>query len=130
MDIGGHPPIPFGPTTSILSVFQLQHNLLFLAGFWVLHSRSHFGDLMIQVDIGGHPPSPFEPPPSVISICKFQHNLLFIAVFRVLNFWSRFEALKEDRMSKLRPREVETPIYPNGAHSSSASSPRVRILDV
>ena len=30
-----------------------------------------------------------------------------------------------DRMPKLRPREVETPIYPNGAHSFGASSPRV-----
>ena len=35
-----------------------------------------------------------------------------------------------DRMPKLRPREVETPIYPNGAHSFGASSPRVRCLDV
>ena len=95
MDIGGHPPIPFGPATSILSVFQLHHNLLFLAGFQVLHSRSRFGDLMIKVDIGGHPPSPFEPPPSVLSFCKFQHNLLFLAVFRVLNFLSHFEALND-----------------------------------
>ena len=36
----------------------------------------------------------------------------------------------EDRMPKLRPQEVETPIYPNGAHSFGASSPRVRFLDV
>ena len=35
-----------------------------------------------------------------------------------------------DRMPKLRPREVETPIYPNGAHSYGASSPRVRVLYV
>ena len=35
-----------------------------------------------------------------------------------------------DCMSKLRPREVETPIYPNGAHSFGASSPRVRFLDI
>ena len=33
-----------------------------------------------------------------------------------------------DSMPKLRPWEVETPIYPNGAHSFSASSPRVRFL--
>ena len=33
-------------------------------------------------------------------------------------------------MPKLRPWEVETPIYPNGAHSFGASSPRVRVLDV
>ena len=35
-----------------------------------------------------------------------------------------------DRMPKLRPWEVETPIYPNTAHSFGASSPRVRVLDV
>ena len=33
-----------------------------------------------------------------------------------------------DRMPKLQPREVETPIYPNGAHS--ALSPPIRFLDV
>ena len=167
VDIGGLPPIPFGPATSILSVFQLQHNLLFIAGFRVLHTRSRFGALIIQVDIGGHPSSPFEPPPSVISVCKFRHNLLFLAVFRVLNFRSCFEALNDvfwenggqhgsmdqccpfqnctpridlsnellsasngDRMPKLRPREVEPPIYLNGTHSFGASSPTVRVLDV
>ena len=39
-------------------------------------------------------------------------------------------ASNRDRMPKLRPREVETPIYPNGTHSFGASSPRVRFLDV
>ena len=39
-------------------------------------------------------------------------------------------ALNRDRMPKLCPREVETPIYPNGAHSFGASSPRVRVFDV
>ena len=34
------------------------------------------------------------------------------------------------RMPKLRPREVETSIYPNEAHNFGASSPRVRFLDV
>ena len=95
MDIGGHPPNPFGPTPSILATFRIQHHLLFLAGFRVLHSRSRFGALMIQVDIGGHPPIPFEPPPSVRSVFKLQHNLLFLAGFRVLNFRSHFEALNE-----------------------------------
>ena len=84
MDIGGHPPIPFGPAPSILAAFHIQHNLLFLAGFQVLHSQSHFGALMIQVDIGGHPPIPFEPPPLVLSVFKLQQNLLFLAVFWVL----------------------------------------------
>ena len=35
-----------------------------------------------------------------------------------------------DRMPKLHPWEVEPPIYPNGAHSFGASSPRIRFLDV
>ena len=35
-----------------------------------------------------------------------------------------------DHMPKLRPWEVETPIYPNVAHSFGASSPRVRVLNV
>ena len=35
-----------------------------------------------------------------------------------------------DRMPKLRPWEVETPIYPNGAHSFGTSSPRLRVLAV
>ena len=37
VDIGGHPPIPFETPPSVLSVFQFQHNLLFLAGFRVLN---------------------------------------------------------------------------------------------
>ena len=36
----------------------------------------------------------------------------------------------EDRMTKLRPREVEPPIYPDGAHSFSTSYSRVRFLDI
>ena len=96
VDFGRHPPIPFGPTPSILATFHFQHNLLFLTGFRVLHSRSHFGALMIQVDIGGHPPIPFEPPPLVLLVFNLQQNLLFLEVFRVLNFRSRFEALNDD----------------------------------
>jgi len=30
----------------------------------------------------------------------------------------------------LPPKEVDVPIYPNGAHYFGASSPRVRFLDV
>ena len=86
VDIGGHLPIPFGPPPSVLSIVHFQHNLLFLASFWVLNFWSRFEALMIQVDIGGHPPIPFEPPPLVRSIFKLQHNLLFLAVFQVLNF--------------------------------------------
>ncbi len=33
-------------------------------------------------------------------------------------------------MAKLRTWEVDVPIYPNGAHSFGASSPRIRFLDV
>jgi hypothetical protein len=33
-------------------------------------------------------------------------------------------------MPKLRPREVDVPTYPNGAHNLGVSSPRVRSLDV
>ena len=68
VDIGGHPPILFGPAPSILAAFHIQHNLLFLAVFQVLHSRSHFGGLIIQVDTGGHPPIPFELPSPVLSV--------------------------------------------------------------
>ena len=112
------------------------------------------------MDIGGHPPIPLGPPPLSLSVFQFRHNLLFLAVFQVLNFRSRFEALNDvfwvskhqihlescsprielsnyvscasngDSMPKLRPWEVETPIYPNGAHSFGTSSPRVRFLDV
>ena len=33
VDIGGHPPIPFGLAPSILASFHFHHNLQFLAGF-------------------------------------------------------------------------------------------------
>ena len=82
----------------------------------------------IQVDIGGHPPIPLGAPP--FSLLVFFQNLLFLAVFRVLNFQSRFEAPNGDSMPNLCPREVETPIYPSGAHIFGASSPGVRFLDV
>ena len=36
----------------------------------------------------------------------------------------------KDLMLKSHPREVETLIYPNGAHSFGSSSPRVRFLDI
>ena len=154
------------PQHQFLQLFT-SNNLLFLAGFQVLHSRSYFGALMIEVDIGGHPPIPLGPPPLSLSVFQFRHNLLFLAVFRVLNFRSRFEALNDifwenrenhvsmdrccslkicipwtdisnevwyasngDHMPKLRPWEVETLIYPNGAHSFGASSPRVRVFAV
>ena len=112
VDIGGHPPIPFGPAPSILAAFHIQHNLLFLAGFRVLHSWSRFGGLMIQVDIGGHPPIPLGPPPLSLSVFQFRHNLLFLAVFRVLNFRSRFEALNDIFLGKRRATRVHGPMLP------------------
>ena len=39
-------------------------------------------------------------------------------------------ASNKDHMPKLRPREVDVLIYPKGAHSFRASSPRVKFLDV
>ena len=63
-----------------------------------------------------------------------------MAAFRVLNYISHFEALdisnevlfmsNIDGITKLRPGEFLIPIYPIGAHSFGASSPRVRFLDV
>ena len=90
MDIGGHPPIPFGQAPSIIAAFHIQHNLLLLASFRVLHSRRRFGALLIQVDIGGHPHIPFEPPPSVLSVFKLQNNLLFLVVFSGLELSEPF----------------------------------------
>ena len=113
--------------------------------------------MLIQMDIDGHPPIPLGAPPLSLLVFQSRHNLIFLVVFWVLNFWSRFEALNDvfwengrirscspridisngvwctsngDHMPKLCPWEVETPIYPNSAHSFGASSPTVRILDV
>ena len=94
------------------------------------------------MDIGGQPPIPLGAPPLSLSVFQFQYNLLFLAVFQVLNFSLKifspqidisnevWYASNRDRMPKLRPWEVETPIYPNEAHSFGASSPRVRVLAV
>ena len=80
------------------------------------------------MDIGSHPPIPLGTPPLSLSFFQFQHNLLFLVVFQVLKSWSHCEAPNGDSMLKLRPREVEAPIYPNGAHSFGASSPRVNFF--
>ena len=82
------------------------------------------------MDIGGHPPIPLGAPPLSISVFQFRHSLLFLVVFQVLKLQSYFKAPNGDGMPKLHPREFETPIYPNGAHSFGASSPRVNYLDV
>ena len=82
-------------------------------------------------DPGGYwwPPAYSTWGPTIVSFIFF-HNLLFLAIFRVLNFRSHFEAPNGDSMPNLHPWEVETPIYPNGAHIFYASSPRVMFLDV
>ena len=77
VDIDGHPPIPFGLAPSILVAFHIQHNLLFLGGFRVLHSCSRFEALMIQMDIGGHPLIPFGPAPSILPFFHFQQLTIF-----------------------------------------------------
>ena len=85
VDIGGHPSIPFGSTPSILAAFHIQHHLLFLASFRVLHSQSRFEALMIQVDIGGHPPIPLGAPPL---------SLTFFSVSEQLTIFSSFSGLE------------------------------------
>ena len=119
VDIGGHPPIPLGAPPLSISVFQFRHNLLFLAVFRVLNFRSRFEDLNDVFweyrEQHGSMDRCFS-----LKICIPQ-----IDISNKLCF-----ASNGDRMPKLRPREVETPIYPNGAHSFGASSPRVRVLDV
>ena len=102
VDIGGHPPIPFEPPSLVLSVFKLQKNLLFLAAFRVLNFRSRFEAL----------------------------NDVFWASFYQQISWNEIHpescgpridlsnellsASNRDRVPKLRPREVEPPIYPKG----------------
>ena len=93
-----------------LSVFQFRHNLLFLAVFWVLSFRSHFEALNDIFWENGE---------------RLKSFSLRINISNEL-----LSASNRDRMPKLRSREVETPIYPNGTQSFGASSPRVRFLDV
>ena len=93
VDIGGPPPIRFGPTTSILVAFHFQQLTIFsrLSGpplpepFWGLNDPSGYW----------WPPtySIWTPPP-VLSVFKLQQNLLFLATFWVLNFRSRFHGMK------------------------------------
>ena len=77
VDIGGHPPIPFVLSPSILVAFHFQHNLLFIAGCHFMNFRSRLEALMSDVDIGGHPPSPFGPAPSVLLVYSFGTTYYF-----------------------------------------------------
>ena len=119
VDIGGHPPIPLGAPPLYISVFQFRHSLLFLAVFRVLNFRSRFEALndVFWENGGQHG--------SMDRCCPFQ-----ICIPRIDLSNEVWYASNGDRMPKLRPWEVETPIYPNGAHSFGASSPRVRVLAV
>ena len=119
VDIGGHPPIPFEPPYSFLSIFKLQQNLLFLAVFRVLNFRSRFEALNDVFWENG------EQHGSMDRCCPFRICSPLIDLSNEVWYTSN-----RDRMPKLRPWEVETPIYPNGAHSFGASSPRVRVLAV
>jgi hypothetical protein len=64
VDIGGHPPIPFGPPPLVLLVFQFPHNLLFLAVFRVLNFWSRFEALN---DVFGKTGSNMEVPSILIT---------------------------------------------------------------
>ena len=119
VDIGGHPPIPFEPPPSVLSFFKLQQNLLFLAVFRVLNFWSRFEALNDVFWENG------EQDASMDQCFSFRSCTPRTDISNEL-----LSASNGDQMPKLRPREVETPIYPNGTHSFGASSPRVRFLDV
>ena len=119
MDIDGHPPIPLGAPPLSLSVFQFRHNLLFLAVFRVLNFRIRFEALNDIFWENGEQNGLMDHCYS-LKICSPRIDLSN-------EVWY---ASNRDRMPKLRPLEVETPIYPNGAHSFGASSPRVRVLAV
>jgi len=119
VDIGGHSPIPLGAPPLSISVFQFRHSLLFLAVFRVLNFRSRFEALNDVFWENG------EQHGSIDRCCLFK-----ICIPRIDLSNEVWYASNGDRMPKLRPWEVETPIYPNGAHSFGASSPRVRFLDV
>ena len=119
VDIGGHPPIPLGPPPLSLSVFQFRYNLLFLAVFRVLNFPSRFEALndVFWENREQH---------GSIDQC-FSFKICSPRIYLSNEVWY---ASNGDRIAKLRPWEVETPIYPNGAHSFGASSPRVRVFAV
>ena len=119
VDIGGHLPIPLGAPPLSISVFQFRHSLLFLVVFRVLNFWSRF-EALNDVFLENR-----EQHGSMDQCFSFQ-----ICSPRIDISNEVWYASNRDRMPKLRPWEVETPIYPNGAHSFGASSPRVRVLAV
>ena len=105
VDIGGHPPIPLGPPPFSISAFQFWHNLLFLAVFRVSNFRSRF-EALNDVFLGIAPPK---------NIIHFRNDIRAQRCSpRIYISNELLSASNEDRVPKLRPREVEPPIYPNG----------------
>ena len=119
VDTGGHPPITFEPPSPVLSIFPFRHNLLFLAFFRVPNFLSRFEALNDVFWENGEQHGSID--------LFFSFKICSPRIDLSNEVWY---ASNEDCMPKLRPWEVETPIYPNGAHSFGASSPRVRVLAV
>ena len=119
VDIGGHPPIPLGAPPLPLSIFQFRHNLLFLEVFRVLNFWSRFEALYDFFWALCH----------LANIIPFRNYILGKIFSPQIDISNDVSCVSNrDSIPKLRPWEVETPIYPNGAHSFGASSPRVRFL--
>ena len=108
VDVGGHPPTHLDPHNCLFQSFQfpkLQRSLLFLAVFWVLNFRSRFealNDVFLGI-WGNMGPWTHVASQSGSTRIDLSNELLY--------------ASNGDRMPKLRPREIDVPIYPNGAHS-------------
>ena len=103
------------PQHQFLQLFT-SSSLLFLAVFRVLNFQSRFEALN---DV-------FEKTESDQNYFYYIKN----CIPRTVLSNQLMIASSGDRMPKLRPCKVETPIYQNEAHSFGALSPRVRFLDV
>ena len=97
----------------------MYHNLLFLVVFRVLNFQSCF-EALNDIFLG------IAPPANIIPFWDDIRGESCIPQTELSNDVSC--ASNGDSMPKLCPWEVETQIYPNGAHSFGASSPRVRFL--
>jgi hypothetical protein len=113
VDIGSHPPFPTGSK----QFFDNFGNLIFLAMFNFWGQFEGLNDVFFMIGHLNHSQrlllNPLNESPR-----QYFSNVLLCAI-------------NEDRMQKLRPREVNVLTCPNGAHMTfSASSPMVRFLDV
>ncbi len=123
VDVCGHPPTPLGPPQLSVSIFQfhkLQHSLLFLAVFRVLNFRSCF-EALNNVFFG----EIWEQHGSMDRCFSSQSYSSQIDISNELLYVSN-----GDRVPKLRPREVDVPIYPKRGPQFGVSSFRVSFLDV